>query len=177
MNGREGYIATEISQRGGGGCVHQNHIIRVRLIAGSPEYLNAYWNSPDGNGRVMKEAASTSGLYTLSVSKVSALPIPLPPVDEQAQIVAEIERRLSVANAVEGQIIAGVQRAARLRQSSLKQAFDGKLVPQDPADEPAAMLLKRSESEETNTPRGLNGQRQGKKKADRLQAQAELFNG
>lgn len=51
-------------------CVHQNHIIRVRSVAGVPEFLNYYWNSTEGNQRVMDEAASTSGLYTLSVAKV-----------------------------------------------------------------------------------------------------------
>ena len=66
-------------------CVHQNHIIRVRFFAGDSRYLNSYWNSPLGNGRVMELAASTSGLYTLSVAKVCSLPIPLPPFDDQVR--------------------------------------------------------------------------------------------
>jgi type I restriction enzyme S subunit len=124
-------------------CVHQNHIIRVRFLAGSSRYLNAYWNSPSGNGRVMEQAASTSGLYTLSVTKVCALPIPLAPLTDQQQIVAEVEQRLSVIAAAEIEISHGLLRAARLRQSILKQAFEGKLVPQDPEDEPASELLER----------------------------------
>jgi len=124
-------------------CVHQNHIIRVRFLAGSSRYLNAYWNSPSGNGRVMEQAASTSGLYTLSVTKVCALPLPLAPLTEQHEIVEEVERRLSVIAAAETQVAHDLLRADRLRQSILKQAFEGKLVPQDPKDEPASVLLER----------------------------------
>ena len=124
-------------------CVHQNHIIRVRFLAGSSRYLNAYWNSPSGNGLIMEQAASTSGLYTLSVTKVCALPLPLAPLTEQQEIVEEVEQRLSLIAAAETQVAHDLLRADRLRQSILKQAFEGKLVPQDPTDEPASVLLER----------------------------------
>jgi len=42
-------------------AVHQNHIIRARLVAGEPQYLDYYWNSPDGSRRVGQVAGSTSG--------------------------------------------------------------------------------------------------------------------
>jgi len=124
-------------------CVHQNHIIRVRFLAGSSRYLNAYWNSPSGNGRVMEQAASTSGLYTLSVTKVCALPLPLAPLTEQQEIVEEVEQRLSLIAAAETQVAHDLLRADRLRQSILKQAFEGKLVPQLPKDETASVMLER----------------------------------
>ena len=125
-------------------CVHQNHIIRARLYSGLiPQYVESYWNSPIGASGVSKVASSTSGLYTLSVSKVSDLPVPLPPLAEQHRIIAEVERRLSVVQQAEGAVEASLKRAGRLRQSVLKQAFSGKLVPQDPNDEPAAALLER----------------------------------
>jgi type I restriction enzyme S subunit len=132
-------------------CVHQNHIIRVRLLLCEPRFFDAYWNSPFGNRKVMEVAASTSGLYTLSVSKVSSLPVPLPPLDEQAEIVREVEARLSVVDQLAAQVEANLKRAARLRQGILKQAFDGRLVPQDPTDEPAEQLLQRISSKERQT--------------------------
>src|ERR1039458_10237135 len=59
-------------------CVHQNHIIRARLLGGIvPNFCASYWNSPTGSSEVLSLAGSTSGLYTLSVSKVGRLPIPL----------------------------------------------------------------------------------------------------
>jgi len=127
-------------------CVHQNHIIRVRSVGVLATFINIYWNSPGGAKRVMTEAASTSGLYTLSVAKVRQLPVPIPPLAEQSEIVAEVDRRLSVADAAGVQVAHALQRAARLRQSILKRAFEGRLVDQDPSDEPAAVLLRRIEA-------------------------------
>ena len=129
-------------------CVHQNHIIRARLVGGLPsQYVETYWNSPTGASEVSNVASSTSGLYTLSVSKVSVLPIPLPPLAEQRRIVAEVERRLSVVHQAEAMVEVSLARAERLRQSILKQAFSGRLVPQDPNDEPASALLERIRAE------------------------------
>ena len=122
-------------------CVHQNHIIRARVYSGIvEEFVESYWNSPTGSSLVLGVASSTSGLYTLSVSKVSALPIPLPPLAEQRRIVVEVERRLSVVQQTEAAVEVGLKRAGRLRQSILKQAFSGQLVYQDPNDEPALAL-------------------------------------
>ncbi len=125
-------------------CVHQNHIIRARAQSGiDSKFVETYWNSPMGSASVLGVASSTSGLYTLSVSKVGGLPVPLPPLAEQRRIVAEVERRLSVIQQTEAAVESSLQRAERLRQSILKRAFSGELVPQDPYDEPASVLLER----------------------------------
>ncbi len=79
--------------------------------------------------------------------KIKALIFPLPPLAEQQRIVAEVERRLSVVDEIESAIEINLKRAATLRQSILKRAFEGKLVPQDPNDEPASVLLERIRAE------------------------------
>ena len=88
----------------------------------------------------------------ISSAKIEGLSIPLPPLSEQQQIVSEIEKRLSVAEKVEESIRVALEKAERLRQSILKKAFEGKLVPQDPNDEPASVLLERIKAER-KTPR------------------------
>jgi len=62
-------------------------------------------------------------------------------LEEQHAIVEEIEARLSVVDKLEETIETSLQQAQALRQSILKQAFAGKLVPQDASDEPAQKLL------------------------------------
>jgi type I restriction enzyme S subunit len=74
---------------------------------------------------------------------LATLKVPLPPLVEQHRIVAEVERRLSVVEEMEAAAEANLKRAGRLRQAVLKRAFEGKLVPQDPSDEPATVLLER----------------------------------
>ena len=73
--------------------------------------------------------------------------IPIPPFPEQHKIIEEIERRFSVADEVEKVVEESLKQAERLRQSILKKAFEGKLVPQDPSDEPAEKLLERIRTE------------------------------
>ena len=67
--------------------------------------------------------------------------------EEQKKIVSEIESRLSVAEKLEQEIEDGLKQAEVLRQSLLKKAFEGRLVPQDPNDEPTSVLLERVRAE------------------------------
>jgi type I restriction enzyme S subunit len=79
----------------------------------------------------------------LNLGIVKQIVIPLPPISEQAPIVAEVASRVSQIDAAETSIEHDLLRADLLRQSILKQAFEGKLVPQDPNDEAASVLLER----------------------------------
>jgi type I restriction enzyme S subunit len=110
-------------------CVHQNHLIKVRLVVGSMNKWILFWLlSPGGRHFIEEVSSSTSGLYTLSVNKVGDLPIIVLPHGEQEQIIAEVERRLSVIEELEAAVQANLTRADRLRQSILSNVFAGKLV-------------------------------------------------
>jgi len=129
-------------------CVHQNHIIRCRFAYGIlPKYADTYVNSPLGTKYMRGVASSTSGLHTLSVGKVRSIDFPLPPSSEQSAIVEAVNEKRSQIDGLEAEIERGLARASRLRQAILKAAFEGRLVPQDPADEPASVLLERIRAE------------------------------
>ena len=86
-------------------------------------------------------------MNNLNEKIVKAVSVPVIPLPEQQQIVAEIESRLSVCDKLEETIAQSLLQAEALRQSILKQAFAGKLVRQDPGDEPAEKLLARIRAE------------------------------
>ena len=125
-------------------CVHQNHIIRARLGEGVlPQYVSIFLNSPTGQLAIQQAANSTSGLYTLSVKKVKALSIALPPVAEQRAIVDAVASHVSAVDAISNDLTEKLSQANSLRQSLLHRAFTGNLAPQNANDEPAAKLLER----------------------------------
>ena len=132
-------------------CCHQNHLIKVRCPADGtcrPRWLLLWLLSPTGRQAVLKKASSTSGLYTLSLSKVRALPIPLAPWREQAAAIRIADSLRDRAGGARTGVRRGIDaQSATLRQSILKRAFEGRLVPQDPADEPASVLLDRIRAE------------------------------
>lgn len=104
----------------------------------------------------------------ISAGVVGCTLLPLPPLDEQQRIVAEVERRLSVVAALEAAVAANLKRAERLRQAILKRAFEGKIVPQDPSDEPASVLLERIRAarQESVASPASNGRRGRPRKAE-----------
>ncbi len=79
-------------------------------------------------------AAHEVARKTLNMEDVRAASVPLPPLPEQHRIVAEVDRRLSVLDALDTTLDANLARCARLRQAILKRAFEGRLVPAEPAN-------------------------------------------
>ena len=126
-----------------------SYLLRFRLLEAEvmPKWFHIYVTSQWGRAFIEQNAASSAGQNNVSLSLVHTMPIPLPPIAEQHRIVAEVERRLSVIQQTEASVEVNLTRAERLRQSILKQAFSGGLVPQDPSDEPASKLLERIRAE------------------------------
>ena len=107
-------------------CVHQNHLIKVRLGPEvEPPWALNWLLSPGGRHEIEQVSSSTSGLHTLSTGKIGRLPIPLPPIVQQRQIVAEVDRRLSIVREVEAEVDANLKRAQALQQAVLARSFGG----------------------------------------------------
>ncbi len=106
--------------------------------------------------RMMAEGGNQPNL---NLSKVRRIPINLPSVTEQKEIVRRVDSLFALADAVEKQYQSAKKRVDRLTQSILAKAFRGELVPQDPSDEPASKLLERIQTE-----RATQGAIQPKKK-------------
>lgn len=144
-------------------CLLNQRIARLTPVHVLPEYL--LWMFKSEVFRRFVDGLNTGSLIQhMFTSQLAAFCLPLPPLAEQQRIVAEVERRLSVIDEIGAVVEANLKRADRLRQSILKRAFEGKLVPQDPSDEPASLLLQRikaAKSGSTATP-GCGGGSTGK---------------
>ena len=137
-----------------------------------PHYASYYMNSIGAKG-IVRSGQVGVALIHFNTKSVESMPIPLPPLAEQRRIVAEVDRRLSVIQQAEAAVDAGLKRVERLRQSILKQAFSGKLVPQDPNDEPASVLLERIQAEREAAEAAAKAQRKPRRRRSKS-AQANM---
>lgn len=116
----------------------------MRLLEGcNPYFLAAYLNSAHGRSWIASVVNQQVGQANVNGSKLQALAFPLPPATEQERIAVSVREAISSSVRYEQLIQSQMMRCAALRQSILKRAFSGKLVPQDPNDEPASLLLER----------------------------------
>jgi type I restriction enzyme, S subunit len=104
-------------------------LIRIRIATKECDirYLRTIWNSNYIRNQIETTARTTAGIYKINQKDLESFTFPLPPFEEQRQIVAEVERRLSVAREVESAVEGALVRASRLRQAVLKSAFEGRL--------------------------------------------------
>ncbi len=124
------------------------------------KYL-AYWIIAKSGGHYHLNKNQKGAVKAgLNLDDLKTFPVPLPPtIQEQAQIVQEIERRLSVCDKMEQSISESIEKAEALRQSILKKAFEGNLLSQAEIElcktaadyEPASELLKKIQAEKVKT--------------------------
>ena len=121
-----------------------SYLIRLRLLGDHLlwRWVALWWDSPQARELLEALAATSAGQYNISLAKLGQLSVPLPPRAEAARILEELDRLFSLAYSG-SEVSAQTTRAERLRQSILRRAFEGTLVPEDPNDEPASVLLER----------------------------------
>lgn len=117
------------------------------VIAETSAFFEVYMTAPSGAQARFKEMMYGAGRPHLSFDQLRSIPIPLPPLHEQSQVAVEMrDHAIDDTSEETGSVSVGDE-FADLRQSILHAAFSGRLVPQDPADEPAAALIARLRAE------------------------------
>ena len=114
--------------------------VRARFVA-------AIWNSQFIRAQITDCAKTSAGIHKISQLDLRSVLLPVPPVEEQDRITASHRDFESARSHLANRITSLCQHASALRQSILRCAFDGRLVLQDPADEPATVLLERIQTE------------------------------
>ncbi len=95
----------------------------------------------------------------IKASVLKEIELPDPGIDEQTEIVRRVEQLFAFADQLEARVKAAQARIDRLTQSILAKAFRGELVPQDPNDEPASVLLERIKAQRAAVPKARRGRR------------------
>jgi type I restriction enzyme S subunit len=125
-------------------CIHQNHVFRARLFTSEIQPRLGSWSGNSyGQQWFMAAGRQSVNLASINMTVLRSFPFPLAPAREQEAIVEAVEDQLSIVDHLEADLAAKLTNAKGLRQSILRDAFAGKLVPQDAANEPASQLLKR----------------------------------
>lgn len=115
----------------------------------------------------MRTGKQSVNLASINMTVLRSFPVPLAPAAEQEEIVELVEDQLSVIDHLEADIETKLKSAQALRQSILRHAFTGQLVPQNPKDEPAAELLKRIAAQRAEIARQAQAGKEGARRAEK----------
>ena len=144
--------------------VFESNIMRCCVIEDviSTAYVSAYLASHEGRNRLCENAKHAVNQASINQTDVGNTLLPITSMEEQLLIVKKIEHKLSQTDALISEIESHIKKAEVLRQSILKKAFSGQLVPQDPDDEPASCLLERIKAEKaTRSQNNTRAKRRG----------------
>lgn len=127
------------------GMLFAGYLMRLRVDSARalPEFILLALSSPLIRGLIEQTAKSTSGVNNINSEELRSLPLHLPPLEEQAEIVRHVETLFAYADRLEARLRTAQTAAERSTPALLAKAFRGELVPQDPNDEPASELLRR----------------------------------
>lgn len=142
-----------------GGIVYQKALHRARTSDRIlPQFL-AFNLKNDADNNSLSQLFTGSTIKHLTGSALKNYPLRLPPISEQIEIIARVEQLFAIADQLEAKVAMAKQCVDALTQSILAKAFRGELVPQDPNDEPASVLLERIRAQRAAEPKPKRGRK------------------
>ncbi|MCL1494239.1 MAG: restriction endonuclease subunit S [Pseudanabaena sp. Salubria-1] len=125
-----------------------DHFIRLRLTSEcNPYWLSYYGNSDEFRKYISENMVSSAGQNTVSQGTLKDYLVEIPSLEEQKEIVRRVEKMFEKIDRMEQEYQKAAKLCDRLEQATLAKAFRGELVPQDPNDEPASVLLEQVKRE------------------------------
>jgi len=111
-----------------------------------PDFLAVFLVSPEAR-RFFQAHARGVAVQGINIGDLRRLPVPVPPISVQIEALRRVEEARFGMSRIDGEVATAQRRGSKLRRSILAAAFSGRLVPQDPDDEPASVLLERIRAE------------------------------
>jgi type I restriction enzyme S subunit len=129
-------------------CIHQNHVFRMRPFLSEvlPELISHHGNT-FGKTWFQSAGKQTTNLASINMKMLRMFPVPLGPADEQRALLTQLELQIEQIDRQVQAVALALKQSTAQRQNILRAAFAGQLVPQDPNDEPASVLLERIRAE------------------------------
>jgi type I restriction enzyme S subunit len=129
--------------------LHPDKLIRMKPVlgAGLGAWLEVCGNVGVSRKHLVSRVKTTAGQTGISGEDLKKTPIPLAPLGEQEAALMLLEERLASIQELERPTVLSLKQSTAQRQNILRAAFAGQLVPQDPNDEPASVLLARIRAE------------------------------
>jgi type I restriction enzyme, S subunit len=135
------------------GVLFESNMMRIRLSSlCAVSYVGQYLGSHIGRMRLIKNAKWAVNQASINQQDVRNTPVPLAPIAEQLQVFQRLQEATSGIDAQTRAILQSISQSTAQRKNILKAAFSGQLVPQDPNDEPAIVLLARIRGERAMLP-------------------------
>ncbi|WP_024711489.1 restriction endonuclease subunit S [Xanthomonas oryzae] len=113
----------------------------------------------DDNKESLEALAPATAQKNINLKVLNQVKLRIPPIKEQTEIVRRVEQLFAYADQLEAKVAAAQKRINALTQSLLAKAFRGELVPQDPSDEPASVLLDRIRAQRAAAPKPKRGRK------------------